>query len=128
MFWRWISRDTNSILSSMTLWLISKGSSSITISSIPRGIVQSQAPCFLLTSLLCLSSLNYLGDVKFIASALSWSKIGRHPGLPTKFRWRNIKVSRKKNAPPRENISQTLHDLALTASLSSSRSPSKHLS
>ena len=73
-------------------------------------------------------SLNYLGDVKFIASALSLSKRGRHPGLPTKFRWRNIKVNRKKKAPPRESNSNALHDLELTASLSSSRNPSRHLS
>ena len=54
----------------------------------PNGAVLSilidfHAACY---PLKVMRSLNYLGDVKFIASALSLSKRGRHPGLPTKFR------------------------------------------
>jgi hypothetical protein len=71
---------------------------------------------------------DHLCEDKFIDIALSLRRAGRHPGLPTKFICRNTRVHRKNIAPNKESNSNARQDLELTASLSSSRKPSRHLS
>jgi hypothetical protein len=75
-----------------------------------------------------LTKHDHLCEAKFIEIALSLRRAGRHPGLPTKLICRNTRVHRKNIAPNKESNSNARQDLELTASLSSSRKPSRHLS